>query len=304
MFFNKNQQDTTNDVEVLSSKTDDTNKILALKRKRDLYTNDIDNIDNNKLRISYIRSGLWLIVLGIICFIIALSITNIKNSFLITLMTLGVTTFLAFLNIFILLQNRKYDDIQKINDIQYELKLCDGYMIEDDFVNINNGKQSIQIFLQNGISDLDVNRKTHKRNKTKLWKIIAITVIIAILFDLVLYRSVIDSIAQSTNSVLLTLLALAVSENKLLQKFVTLNDKKYREKPERLYKQFFVIAVTSLVTLGTLAGLLDKVIRHWYPNTNALMIMIIVVAIQTAILAITNYYVEKGNSAFVSFISE
>lgn len=304
MFRNKYKQDTTHDVEVPSPKIDDTNKILALKRKRELYINDINNIDNKKLRITYIRSGLWSLVLGILCFILAISITNIKNSLLITLTTLGVTTFLAFLNIFILLQNRKYDDIQKINDIQYELKLCDGYMIEDDLVNINNGKQSIQIFLQNGISNLDVNRKTHKRNKTKLWKIIAITVIIAILFDLVLYRLVIDSISQSPNSLLLTVLALAVSENKLLQKFVVLNDKKYANNPERLYKQFLVIAVTSLVTLGTLAGLLDKLIRHWYPNTNTLMIMIIVVAIQTAILAITNHYVEKGNSAFVSFISE
>lgn len=105
-----------------------------MKRKRELYINDISNIDNKKLRITFIRSGLWLIVLGILCFILAISMTNIKDSLLITLTTLGVTTFLAFLNIFILLQNRKYDDIQKLNEIQYELSLCDSYKLEEDFI--------------------------------------------------------------------------------------------------------------------------------------------------------------------------
>lgn len=138
----------------------------------------------------------------------------------------------------------------------------------------------------------------------RLVKTIGATLLIAIVFDMLLYKTVTDSITQSSNSLLLTILALVVSENKLLQKFVVLNDKKYAQKPERLYKQFTVIAVTSLVTLGSLAGLLDKIISIWYSNINTVIIMIIVVAIQTAILAITNHYVEKGNSAFVSFISE
>ncbi|WP_270339797.1 hypothetical protein [Leuconostoc citreum] len=153
MSFIKHHQKKNNDAELSSQKIDDNNKIMALKRKRKLYINDIYNIDNKKLRITYIRSGLWLIVLGIICFVLAILITNIKNSLLFTLMTTGVTTFLAFLNIFIILQNRKYDDIQKINDIQYELELCNGYNIKDDI--IISKQESIDNLIQKYTSSLN-----------------------------------------------------------------------------------------------------------------------------------------------------
>jgi hypothetical protein len=135
--------------------------------------------------------------------------------------------------------------------------------------------------------------KQQQQHKSKFWIIIAIIIVIAILFDLVLYQSVIDSIAQSTNSVLLTLLTLAVSENKLLQKFIVLNDEKYQSNIIKLIKQFTVISITSLVTLGSLSGLLDKLISNWYQGTDALIIMIVATVIQLLILIFINTQVKK-----------
>lgn len=146
--------------------------------------------------------------------------------------------------------------------------------------------------------------KQQQQHKSKFWIIIAIIIVIAILFDLVLYQSVIDSIAQSTNSVLLTLLTLAVSENKLLQKFIVLNDEKYQSNIIKLIKQFTVISITSLVTLGSLSGLLDKLISNWYQGTDALIIMIVATVIQLLILIFINTQVKKEGSPFIDFISE
>lgn len=138
----------------------------------------------------------------------------------------------------------------------------------------------------------------------RLVKTIGTTLFVAVVFDMLLYKTVTDSITQSSNSLLLTILALVVSENKLLQKFIVLNDEKYQSNVIKLIKQFTVIGITSLVTLGSLSGLLDKFISNFYQGKDTLIIMIVAVSIQVLILIFINAQVKKESSPFIDFISE
>lgn len=130
-------------------------KIIALKRKRNLYLDDLLKIKNKKLRIQYISRGSFWTFIGVDLVIIGnlIQANSLIIQYLIPLITFSVSSLFTWLNMFNSIQNRKYDNIQKINDIQYELSLCDGYKIKDDIIILE--KQSIDKLIKEYITSLN-----------------------------------------------------------------------------------------------------------------------------------------------------
>lgn len=129
--------------------------------------------------------------------------------------------------------------------------------------------------------------------------------VIAISFFLCSLIAIKENISKpsSTTTTFLTFLVLLGSENKLLQNFVSLNDKEYSSDKAKLTKKFVVIFVTSLITFGSAALFWTQLFGnpHTFAGTDGLLIIIL--ALQIIILVII-IYLMKRESKIIDFIKE
>lgn len=125
------------------------------------------------------------------------------------------------------------------------------------------------------------------------WKIIVFLLIFIFLFDFILFKTVAEAISKSDSAVILAILALIFSEEKLLQNFIVLNDKEVNDNKTVLFKKITVITITSLIVISSSTALVQTGLKYFNVPLQMFATMIIVMALQIIILAIINKYITK-----------
>ena len=125
------------------------------------------------------------------------------------------------------------------------------------------------------------------------WKIIVFLLIFIFLFDFILFKTVAEAISKSDSAVILAILALIFSEEKLLQNFIVLNDEEVNDNKTVLFKKITVITITSLIVISSCTALVQTGLKYFNVPLQMFATMIIVMALQIIILAIINKYITK-----------
>lgn len=139
--------------------------------------------------------------------------------------------------------------------------------------------------------------------KQRSWKLIGLTLLFVIVFDIILFQTVTEAISKSDNAVILAILALIFSEEKLLQNFIVLNDKEVNENKAILFKKISVITITSLIVISSSTALVQTGLKYFNVPLQIFATMIIVMALQIIILAIISKYITNPRKNYTeSFI--
>lgn len=204
-----------------------------------------------------------------------------------------VISFIAFLALIVLLPSRN-NICDAINSFFKEIwKIYGGYTILLVVVAL--------FFILTLILYIIKKKNEHQdaRGKKYSWKIIGFLLIFIFLFDFVLFKTVAEAISKSDSAVILAVLAIIVSEEKLLHNFVVLNDEGIEDDKTIVSKKFTVITITSLVVISSSAALLQSILEYFRVPLQTFGIIIIVMAVQLIILIFINKHIKIGKRSII-----
>ncbi|MBZ5947301.1 hypothetical protein KII93_02260 [Leuconostoc gelidum subsp. gasicomitatum] len=131
------------------------------------------------------------------------------------------------------------------------------------------------------------------------WRIVGFILIFILGFDITLFKTVTEAISKSDNAVILAILALIVSEEKLLHNFVVLNDDNIKSDNIKVSKKISVLTITSLIVVSSSTALLQKTLEYFNVHINILAIMIITMCVQLIILALINKHIINDTESVI-----